>query len=73
MMREQAEKRLQELKAELEVGQARLQEIERQRLYLQETMLRISGAITALEELLQTADAAITNATAKVDEGSNGS
>jgi chaperonin cofactor prefoldin len=51
-MREQIQARLEELKKELETGQAELQKVEMQRTYLQETMLRISGAIQALEELL---------------------
>ena len=51
-MREQVTKRLAELKAEFESGQARLREVERQVAYLRETLLRISGAIQVLEELL---------------------
>jgi predicted nuclease with TOPRIM domain len=48
----QIQARLEELKKELETGQAELQKVEAQRAYLNETMLRISGAIQALEELL---------------------
>jgi predicted nuclease with TOPRIM domain len=51
-MQEQVQARLQELKKELEAGQAELQKVESQRTYLRETMLRISGAVQALEELL---------------------
>ena len=50
-MREQVTKRLAELRAEFESGQARLREVERQVAYLRETLLRISGAIQVLEEL----------------------
>jgi hypothetical protein len=44
--------RLEELKQELETGQAELQKVEMQRTYLRETMLRIEGAMHALGELL---------------------
>lgn len=51
-MHEQLQTRLGKLKKEFVTGQARLQEVERQQQYLRETMLRISGAIQVLEELL---------------------
>src|SRR2546421_1572716 len=51
-MRDRLHTRLGELKRELAIGQARLQELEKQQMYLRETMLRISGAIQVLEELL---------------------
>ncbi len=51
-MQEQLEKRLAMLKQEFETGQARLREIETQETRLRETLLRISGAIQVLEELL---------------------
>lgn len=51
-MREQMQTRLEALKEELEAGQAELEKVERQRTYLRETMLRISGAQQVLEELL---------------------
>ena len=51
-MREQLETRLQELRNEFQTGHAKLQESERQQLVLRETLLRISGAIQVLEELM---------------------
>ena len=51
-MREQLQKRLEELKKEFEKGQAKLREMEMQQSVLRETLLRISGAIQVLEELL---------------------
>jgi predicted nuclease with TOPRIM domain len=51
-MREQVQVRLEELKKELEAGQAELQKVEMQRAYLHETVLRIGGAVQVLEELL---------------------
>ena len=40
------------MKKELETGHAELQKVELQRTYLHETVLRISGAVQVLEELL---------------------
>lgn len=51
-MKEQLEKRIQELKGELEAGQKMLEELEVRRTGLGQTILRISGAIQALEELI---------------------
>jgi hypothetical protein len=51
-MRESIQARLETLKKELEKGQAELQKVEAQRTYLHESMLRISGAVQVLEELL---------------------
>jgi|SRR5215207_612029 hypothetical protein len=51
-LREQMQARLGALRRELETGQAELQNVERRQIYLRETMLRISGAIQVLEELL---------------------
>ena len=56
-MQEEARARLTDLKREFETGQARLRELEQQQLFLKETLLRISGAIQVLEELLSAADA----------------
>jgi predicted nuclease with TOPRIM domain len=51
-LQEQLKARLEELKRELELGQAKLQELESQEMRLRETLLRISGAIQVLEEML---------------------
>ena len=52
-MREQLWARLKELKKELETGQAQLQQVEMQRTYLHETVLRIGGTVQVLEGLLK--------------------
>ena len=44
--------RLQELRAELEKGRQRMEELERERQQVRDAMLRISGAIRVLEEIL---------------------
>ncbi len=51
-MREQLEQRLSELKAEQQKGQQVLAELEAKQAELHQTVLRISGAIQVLEELL---------------------
>ena len=51
-MRQQVEHRLDELKAEWTSGQQMLAELEAQQTNLRNTLLRISGAIQVLEELL---------------------
>jgi hypothetical protein len=52
MMREQIERRLEELTKELETGRAELDKVDQRRTYLREMVLRISGAKQILEELL---------------------
>lgn len=52
-MRESLQSRLQELKEEFKIGQSKLLDAERHQLGLRETLLRISGAIQVLEELLE--------------------
>jgi hypothetical protein len=67
-MRERLRARLGILKNEDRIGQAKLQELEQQETCLRETLLRISGAIQVLEELLaeekssQTGDPEVTSA-----------
>jgi predicted nuclease with TOPRIM domain len=51
-MREQIEERLKELKGEFEDGQRMLDELEAKQISLRNTLLRISGAMQVLEELL---------------------
>jgi predicted nuclease with TOPRIM domain len=51
-MREQLERRLGELKAEYQAGQKMLADLEAKQANLQQTLLRISGAIQVLEEEL---------------------
>ena len=51
-MREILQSRVESLKKELEAGQGRLQELEREQMYVRDTLLRISGAIQVLEEVL---------------------
>lgn len=51
-MREQMEARLTELNRDYQLGQGRLADLEREEKSLRETLLRISGAIRVLEELL---------------------
>lgn len=51
-MREQLEQRLAELKKDFVEGQARLQELESQQALVRDTLLRISGAIQVMEEML---------------------
>jgi len=52
-MREQLEERLSKLKSEFEAGQKMLSELDEKASKLRETLLRISGAIQVLEEVLK--------------------
>lgn len=51
-MKEQIEIRINELKTELESGQKMLEELDVKRTSLGNTLLRISGAIQALQEMM---------------------
>ena len=51
-MKEQMEKRLEELKAELAAGEKLLADLQAKQASVQQTMLRIAGAIQVLQELL---------------------
>lgn len=55
-MQEQLRRRLEELKKEYETGQARLRELEAETNHVGETMLRISGAIQVIQEMLGQSD-----------------
>ncbi|MFZ6028597.1 MAG: hypothetical protein ACOYYS_12845 [Chloroflexota bacterium] len=55
-MRGRLENRINELKAEFEAGQKMLADLEAKKAELQTTLLRISGAIQVLEELLAQQD-----------------
>lgn len=55
-MRNQLQQRLQSLQVEYEAGQKLLVEYEEKQRNLRETLLRISGAIQILEEVLAEAD-----------------
>ncbi len=54
-MKEQLEKRLEELRAEFEKGKATLQDLEARTVSVRETMLRLAGAIQVLQEELDRA------------------
>lgn len=51
-MKDQMEKRLEELKSELAAGEKLLADLQAKQASVQQTMLRIAGAIQVLEELL---------------------
>ncbi|MFK0730892.1 MAG: hypothetical protein ACIWVG_06935 [Gloeotrichia echinulata HAB0833] len=52
MMKQQLELRLQSLKSEFEAGQKMMTDLEQKQANLRDTLLRISGAIQILEELV---------------------
>lgn len=54
-MREQLEQRLSDLKAEYERGRKLMSDLEAQQATLQNTLLRINGAMQVLEEVLANA------------------
>ena len=66
-MKEEIHQRLEALRGEYEKGQARLRELQLQESHLQETLLRISGAMQVLTELLEkeSSDAKSENAVVK--------
>jgi len=53
-MQQQIQTRLEVLKKEFETGQTKLRELEIQQSHSRETLLRISGPIQVLDEMLQT-------------------
>lgn len=56
-MKEQLQRRLEELRAEFEKGKVTLQELDAKAASVREMMLRLSGAIQVLQEELERADA----------------
>jgi hypothetical protein len=66
-MQEKLETRLVELKAQYEDGQKMLVDLEAKRTNLQSTLLRISGAIQVLEEILNTGESTTTSEKAASD------
>ncbi len=58
LMTNQVQARIESLRKELEVGQRRMHDLERELAQLRDIMLRISGAIQVLEELQAEAAAA---------------
>jgi prefoldin subunit 5 len=70
-MRDQLQARLDELKRQYQLGEGQLRELGRQEATLRETLLRITGAIQVLEELLGTspAEAAAPATEQEPDEG----
>jgi hypothetical protein len=59
--------RLEELRQELVLGEQRLRELERERTDVQQTVLRIAGAVQVLEELLADAGDADADGAAPAD------
>jgi hypothetical protein len=57
-MKEQLEKRLNELKAEYEQGEKMLADLDARREQVRQTLLRISGAIQVVEEILKDEESA---------------
>jgi hypothetical protein len=55
-MREQIEERLAALRQEFEAGRRMLADLEARQVELQQTLLRIGGAVQVLEELLGTGE-----------------
>ena len=54
-MRDKLMSRLEQLKTEFQSGQTKLQDLDIQQSRLRETLLRISGAIQVLEEMIEPA------------------
>lgn len=66
-MQNKLQRRLQTLQSEFESGQKMLADLEAKQMQLRETLLRISGAIQVLEELLN--ESSETNGAASLSEG----
>ena len=72
-MREQIEERLAALRQEFEAGRRMLAELEARQAELQQTLLRIGGAVQVLEELLGAEERADGDATPDDGAAHNGS
>lgn len=68
-MQEHMQVRLDELRREFEVGQDKLRDLEAQESQVRQTVLRISGAIQVLEELLAAPSPDEQNGERPVNEG----
>jgi len=68
LLEQQLEARVEELRKELEKGETHLRGVEQERAYLRQTMLRISGAIQALEQILAEGPTSRNKHPASVDE-----
>lgn len=66
-MKEELQTRLQQLKSEFEAGQKMLADLETQQSNLRATLLRISGAIQVLEELLAASETTQNNGSISVE------
>lgn len=71
-MREQLEKRLEQLRSELESGSKMLSDLQTKESDLRETLLRITGAIQVLEEELGQGDQQPGEGETPGDESSEG-
>ncbi|VVB91100.1 Uncharacterised protein [uncultured archaeon] len=67
-MKEQLQKRLQELRAEFESGQKALADLEVKQMNLRNTLLRISGAIQVLEEELAKENHSVQDGIGRLEE-----
>ncbi|AOY79961.1 hypothetical protein BJP36_08530 [Moorena producens JHB] len=67
-MKQQLEKRLEALKSEFESGQKMITDLENQKVNLRDTLLRISGAIQVIEELLAETNMAGENQAQSLDK-----
>ncbi len=68
-MKDRLEQRLKELRIEFEQGQKMLGDLEKRQSELRDTLLRISGAIQVLEEVLQQTESARPDAAAAAVAG----